>query len=81
MSKYQLSDEDKKRLEEWHYHKPHGDQSQRFDLINNTTRDLAKIIMENCPYSRHRQSALTWLEMVRMFANAAIACNELEEET
>ena len=80
MAKYELSREDAERLNEWHYHKPFGDQFERFDIINNETRNLAKLIMENCPYSRHRQSALTWLEMVRMFANAAIACNEKESD-
>ena len=79
MSKYQLSKEDQARLEEWHYHKPFGDQFERYDLINNATRNLALLIMENCPFSRQRQTALTELEFVRMSANAAIACNEKPE--
>lgn len=78
MAKYSLSERDQERLNQWRYHRPFGDQYERFNRLNKHTRELAKIIMENCPYSRQREIALGKLEMVKMMANAAIACNEVE---
>lgn len=73
--RYELSEADKKRIEQWHYHGSVPD-TQRFKDINDKTRELAKFMMERCPPSRQLSLALTELEMVRMWANAAIAVNE-----
>ena len=80
MKKYPRTEEDKKRLENWHYHPPHGCQTERYGLINDTSRLMAQVIMDYCPPSRQRSLALSQCEMVRMWANAAIACNEAEDE-
>ena len=78
MTKYQKSEEDRQRLDNWHYHPPHGDQQQRYHLINDTSKLLASVIMDSCPPSRQRSLALTQCEMAKMWANSAIACNEVE---
>ena len=76
MTKYELSEADNQLLDNWFYHKPNGDQIGRYDLINTATRDLVRLVMENCPPSRQRSTAITQIELTRMSANAAIACNE-----
>lgn len=61
------------------YHKPFGDQVERYALIRGTAKDLAADIINQCPESRERSLALTKLEEAVMWANAAIARNEKEE--
>jgi len=60
------------------YHKPHGDQPERFEKLRDATKELAYLITDNCPDSRERALALTKLEEANMWANAAIARNEDE---
>ncbi len=73
---YQITEEQQKRLDQWHYHRANVTQSERFEKINNATRDLAKMIMELTPQGRSQSIALTHLEDVRMRANAAIVLDE-----
>lgn len=58
------------------YHPPKGDQPMRYVRIRDEGRSLADTLLLLCPDSRERSLALTRLEEVVMWANAAIARNE-----
>ena len=58
------------------YHKPQGDQPERYEFIRNEGKVLARLIRELAPYSRERSIAMTKIEEAVMWANAAIARNE-----
>jgi hypothetical protein len=58
------------------YHPPHGDQPKRFELLRGEARVMARMIESLTPESRERSLALTALEEVVMWANAAIARRE-----
>jgi len=58
------------------YHPPHGSQVERYGLIRGQGRTLADTLAKLCPESRELSLALTKLEEVVMWANAAIARNE-----
>jgi hypothetical protein len=58
------------------YHSPFGDQPQRYVNIREHARDLALIIVRDCPASPERTLALRKLQEAVMFANASIAINE-----
>lgn len=58
------------------YHPPKGNQSERYQVIRDTALEFARVITYNTPKSREQSLALTHLEEVVMFANAAIARNE-----
>jgi hypothetical protein len=58
------------------YHAPHNDQPQRYQLLRQQALELARTIVRNCPSSPERSTALTHLDAVIMFANAAIARHE-----
>lgn len=60
------------------YHKPFGDQPQRYELLRAEARELALMIEENCPESREKSLAITNLQQAIMWANASIAINEKE---
>ena len=60
------------------YHKPFGDQTQRYEQIRADAKVLALTIQECCPESREKSLALTNLQQAVMWANAAIAINEKE---
>lgn len=74
--KYNLDHDQQLRLDKWHYHNPKVSQPERFETINNSTRDLARMIMELTPKGRQQSLALTHLEDVRMRANASIVLDE-----
>jgi len=75
--KYALSLAKEAELDErYQYHAPKNDQPQRYVLIRETAKHLARVILENTPQSRDQSVALTKLEEVVMRANAAIAINE-----
>lgn len=58
------------------YHPPtNDDQRQRHHLVSEKTLELAKLLRDVCPPSRGLSLALTELELVRMWANQAIATN------
>jgi hypothetical protein len=63
------------------YHPPHGDQVQRYSAIRDQARVFSKFLSENCPHGRELSLALTSLEQVVMWANAAIARGESEQNT
>lgn len=70
------TEEEKGVIESWHYRKPKGDQGARYNLINESTQHLASMLLEICPPSVDRTEAIKSLRIVRMQANASIACNE-----
>lgn len=58
------------------YHAPQPDQQPRYREIRSEAQLLAHIIITDCPPSRERATALTHLDAVVMYANAAIARHE-----
>jgi len=58
------------------YHKPFGDQQERYERIRALGKELAYEFSFSCPESRERALALTKLEESIMWANASIARNE-----
>lgn len=55
------------------YHAPKEGRHEKYDLIRQTAKKLARVMAENCPDGRELSSALTRLEEAVMHANAAIA--------
>lgn len=60
------------------YHKPIGNQPQRYEALRNKAKELAIMINALVPESREKSLAFTHLEEAVMQANAAIARNENE---
>ena len=60
------------------YHKPFGDQTERYEDIQRNAFGLASFLVVSCPESRELSLALTNLEQSVFWANAAIARNEKE---
>lgn len=60
------------------YHKPFGDQPQRYKVLRSQAKVLAGIIQNLCPESREKSLAFTNLQQAIMWANASIAINEKE---
>lgn len=59
------------------YHPPKGDQVERYHQLREKAKELALMIEEKVPESREKSLAHTKLEESVMWANAAIARNEL----
>jgi hypothetical protein len=62
------------------YHKPFGSQPARYEEIRARALDYADYLIKHCPDSREFSLALTKLEEVVFWANAAIARHEEETE-
>lgn len=60
------------------YHKPFGDQAQRYEGLRNKAKELARLIQQTCPVSREKSLVITNLQQAIMWANASIAINEKE---
>lgn len=60
------------------YHPPHGDQPERYDALRSLAKALAHAIVASSPTSREQSNALTRLEEVVFWTNAAIARHEKE---
>jgi len=58
------------------YHKPFGNQNERYESLRMLAKELAYVILEKTPKSREQSLALTNLEQSVFWANAAIARNE-----
>lgn len=58
------------------YHKPQEGQPERYVQIRDTAKELAMLILTLSPGSREQSVALTKLEEVVMWTNAAISRNE-----
>lgn len=63
------------------YHKPFGNQAERYQQLRDGAKALAQQIILQTPESREQSLALTNLEQAVFWANAAIARNENEEAT
>jgi hypothetical protein len=59
--------------ERFTYHAPQGDQAERYQQLRAKALEFAELIVTLCPSSPERSTALTGLDAVVMFANAAIA--------
>lgn len=74
---YALTEQVAKEIDSWfNYHRPKGDQSERYEVIRSLAKGFAIIIVKSCPPCADRTAALRKLREVVMTANAAIACNE-----
>ena len=62
------------------YHRPFGNQPQRYKDIQEYAKDLAILIQIACPESREKSLALTSIQQAVMWANASIAINEIQED-
>jgi hypothetical protein len=60
------------------YHKPFGDQAEKYQSIRLLAADMAGFINLKCPESREKSLAITNLQQAVMWANASIAINEKE---
>lgn len=58
------------------YHAPKEGQPEKYTAIREKAKELAYLIDEMCPESREKSLAMTKLEEMVMWANAAIARNE-----
>jgi hypothetical protein len=68
--------EDSKVNNMFTYHAPKGDQVDRYALLRDAGKSFAFLILGYTPTSREQSLAITKLEEVVMWANAAIARNE-----
>ena len=74
---YPIEQSDQKILDQnFTYHPPKGNQTERYAYLREYAKGMAFRIMESCPPSRERSLAITKLEEAVMWANAAIARNE-----
>lgn len=60
------------------YHKPFGQQAQKYEELRAYGGRLAQLINAVCPESREKSLAITQVQQAIMWANAAIAINEKE---
>ena len=72
---------DAKELENrFTYHKPGGNQNDRYVALRGVAKQLAMLIVETTPESREQSLAITELEQSIFWANAAIARREVPVE-
>lgn len=57
------------------YHKPKDGQVEKYTELRENAKNLAYLIVENCPDTAERTNALQKLEETVMWANASIARN------
>lgn len=55
------------------YRKPNPMTIPKYEKISTKTKELADLIYDECPDSLEKSKALTDLQNVRMWANAAVA--------
>lgn len=60
------------------YHRPFGDQAERYEKIRDKAKELALTLHECGSMSRELALAFTNLQQAVMWANASIAINESE---
>ena len=58
------------------YHPPKDGQNDRYELVRRLALQTARAIVAHTPVSREQSLAITHLEEVVFWANAAIARNE-----
>lgn len=62
------------------YHKPSSDGQERIDRLRLAFSDVARVIAETCPDSRHKSTAITQLETAAMWAIKAVVFNDPTSE-
>lgn len=67
---------DKRRDNNFTYYVPKEGQAEKYTMLRNNAKELAKLLELNCPPSRELSVALTKLEEVMFWANASVARNE-----
>lgn len=76
---YQIDPKELDRIREsFTYHPPFDDQPERYREMRSMALDLALTMTRLCPASRELSLALTNLQQAVMWANAAIAVNEID---
>lgn len=76
---YEVSEKLEERLENDHtYHKPFGDQAQRYEDIRREAMEFCFYLAARAPESRELSIALGHVEEAVFYANAAIARNEVD---
>lgn len=60
------------------YHTPHSNQAERYVTLRAKAKELAQLITDLTPQSREQSVALTNVQQAIMWANAAIAINEVQ---
>lgn len=74
---YTISEERQEMLDNnFRYHRPQGDQQERYPHIRKEAKKLAETICRLAPVGREQSLALIKLEEAVMWANASIARNE-----
>jgi len=58
------------------YHRPKGDQAERYGRVREAGKAMALVILDECPPSAERTVAIRKIREATFMANAAIACNE-----
>ncbi len=59
------------------YLPPNGETLPKFAAINQAAKNFAEVILQNCPPSADRSTAVNWVRTARMLANSAITLNGL----
>lgn len=59
------------------YHPPFGSQAERYTAIRSAGKKMAETIVANTPASAEQTTAIRKLREAVMWANASIACNEV----
>lgn len=58
------------------YHAPKDGQPLRYEAIRAAAKELARLIVSDCPDGREQSLAVTHIEEAVFWSNAAIARNE-----
>jgi len=75
----ELTKEESERIRNnFTYHAPFGDQSEKYTFIGNQAKEFAEILCSLCPPSRELSLALTELEKAVSWANASIGRHEIQ---
>lgn len=62
--------------EQFTYHRPTGDQPQRYEQLRAKAKELAFLIRDLCPATPERTEAINRLRESIMWANASIALSK-----
>lgn len=62
------------------YHKPTPEKAAIHDAVSARFFDIAMWLVGSVPPGREQSLALTSLQEARMWANAAVACNQLPDK-
>ena len=73
---YQRSTVNEQIENNFKYHSPKEGQPEKYTAVREKAKEFAYLIDDLCPNSREKSLAMTNLEQVSMWANAAIARNE-----